>query len=88
MRRGLRQGLLEGSALWLVAGALAWLFRLLASAERPKVVREDIALGESIVVAHVPAAPTRREVRKASRSEGRQIRKASRSEGHGPAPGA
>lgn len=69
MRRGLRQGLLEGSSLWLVVGMLAWLFRLLTTAEQPKVVREDIALGESIVVTHLPAPPTRRARRRTERTE-------------------
>jgi len=67
VRRGLRQGLLEGSSLWLVAGVLAWLFRLLTTPERPRVVREQIALGESILVTHVPAEPTRRAARRAAR---------------------
>jgi hypothetical protein len=68
MRRGLRQGMLEGSSLWLVVGMLAWLFRLLTTAEQPKVVREEIALGESIVVTHLPAPPTRRARRRAERA--------------------
>ncbi len=67
VRRGLRQGLLDGSSIWLAVAALAWLLRLLASAERPKVVREDLALGESIVVTHLPPAPTRRHQRRAER---------------------
>ncbi len=71
MRRGLRQGLLEGSSLWLVAGMLAWLFRLLTTAESPKVVREEIALGESIVVTHCAAPPTRRALRHAAREGAR-----------------
>jgi hypothetical protein len=71
MRRGLRQGLLEGSALWLVAGALAWLFRLLTTPEAPKVVREQIALGESLLVTHLPAPPTRRAERRDRRQQRR-----------------
>jgi hypothetical protein len=67
MRRGLRQGLLEGSSLWLVAGALAWLFRLLATPEAPKIVREEIALGESLIVTHLPPPPTRRAARRERR---------------------
>lgn len=67
VRRGLRQGLLEGSSLWLVAGVLAWLFRLLSTPEAPRVVRERIALGESIVVTHVPAPSSRRRARRAKR---------------------
>jgi hypothetical protein len=67
MRRGLRQGLLEGSSIWLVAGALAWLLRLIATPEAPRVVREEIAVGESILVSHLPAPPTRRQRRRARR---------------------
>lgn len=67
VRRGLRQGLLEGSSLWLVAGAVAWLFRLLTTPESPRVVRERIAVGESIVVTHLPAPPSARVARRAAR---------------------
>ncbi|HVC25549.1 MAG TPA: hypothetical protein VND23_07320 [Acidimicrobiales bacterium] len=67
VRRGLRQGLLEGSSLWLVAGTVAWLFRLLTTPESPRVVRERIAVGESIVVTHLPAPPTVRAARRATR---------------------
>ena len=58
---------MEGSALWLVAGAIAWLVRLILTPEQPKVVREEIGLGESIVVTHLPAPPTRRQKRRAER---------------------
>ena len=67
VRRGIRQGLLEGSTLWLVAGVLAWLFRLLTTRESPRVVRERIAVGESIVVTHLPAPPGARQSRRAER---------------------
>jgi hypothetical protein len=71
VRRGLRQGLLEGSSIWLAVAALAWLFRLLTSAERPQIVRQDLAVGESIVVTHRPPPPTRRQLRRARRRERR-----------------
>jgi hypothetical protein len=66
MHRGLRQGLLEGSALWLVVGAAAWLVRLLVTPEPPKVVSEQLALGESVIVTHLPPGPTRRQARRAA----------------------
>lgn len=58
VRRGLRQGLLEGSAAWLIVAAIAWLARLLLRPEAPRIVREELALGESLTVTH--ALPRKR----------------------------
>lgn len=66
VRKGLRQGLMEGSSLWLVVGALAWLFRLLTRREQPLVMREELRLGESIVVTHRAAPERRRGTRRAT----------------------
>ena len=65
VRRGIRRGVLEGSAPWLVITAAAGLFRLLSRPERVKVSREDLALGESIIVTHLPAPPRGRRARRA-----------------------
>ncbi len=69
LRRGLREGLFEGSSIWLAIGAVAAVVRLLTRPEQPKVVREDLQVGETIVVTHQPgpAQPTRRERRRAAR---------------------
>jgi hypothetical protein len=53
LRRGLRQGLLEGSTTWLVVAAIAWLARLLLRPEAPRIVREELAVGETLTVTHV-----------------------------------
>jgi len=57
---------MEGSAVWLVAGAIAWLVRLLLTPEPPKVLSEQLAVGESVIVTHQPAPPTRRAQRRAA----------------------
>jgi hypothetical protein len=54
VRRGLRQGLLEGSTAWLLIGAFAWLARLLLRPESPRIIREELRLGETITVTHLP----------------------------------
>ena len=68
VRRGVRSGLIEGSNLWLSIGAIAWLFRLLSKRPSPQVSVEQLRLGESVIVSHVPAPPrSRRAKRKAAR---------------------
>jgi hypothetical protein len=68
IRRGLRAGLIEGSNVWLSIGAVAWLLRFLSRREAPQVSVEQLRLGESVVVTHVPAPPgTKRARKKAAR---------------------
>ena len=68
VRRGVRSGLIEGSNLWLSIGAIAWLLRLLSKRPSPRVSVEQLRLGESMIVSHVPAPPrSRRAKRKAAR---------------------
>lgn len=68
VRRGIRSGLIEGSNLWLSIGAIAWLLRFLARRPSPQVSVEQLRLGESLIVSHVPAPPrSRRARRKAAR---------------------
>ena len=55
VRRGLRQGLLEGNAMWLVVAASAWLVRLLMRPDKEQIVRERLRVGETITVVHRPA---------------------------------
>jgi len=66
-RRGLRRGLADGSAAWIALGAAAWLLRLLVRPEQPKVTREELRVGETLLVRHLPPPPTRRQQRKATR---------------------
>ncbi len=68
IKRGIRSGLIEGSNVWLSIGAIAWLLRFLARKPSPMVSVEQLRLGESVVVSHVPAPPrSRRAKRKAAR---------------------
>ena len=55
MRRGLRRGLVEGSVAWIVIGAAAGVVRYVTRPEPPLVARENLRLGESVLVTHVPA---------------------------------
>ena len=59
MRRGLRRGLVEGSVAWLVIGAAAGVVRYVTRPEPPLVARENLRLGESVLVTHVPASGDR-----------------------------
>lgn len=54
IRTGLRRGILEGSVPWVAVAAFAGLVQLLLRAEKPKVVTEELRIGESILVTHVP----------------------------------
>lgn len=55
-RRGTREGLGEGSRLWLVVGAaaaLVRLFRWMAGPGKPTVVTEELRPGEALVIRHL-----------------------------------
>jgi hypothetical protein len=65
IRRAIRLGLLEGSRIWLVIGAVVLVVRLLGRTEAPRISTERLSVGESLVVTHVPAPPTRRQARRA-----------------------
>ncbi len=64
IRRGVKAGLIEGSNLWLSIGAIAWLFRFLSKRDSAQVSVQELRLGESVVVSHVPAPPRTRQARK------------------------
>lgn len=66
LRNGLRRGVFEGNDLWLALGAVALLYRVLSKRDEPLRAIERLALGDSIVVTHLPAPPTKRELRKAA----------------------
>lgn len=74
VRRGVREGLLGGSGPWLAIGAVAWLARFLARRPERRVVVEELALGQSIVVTSVPPPPSGRRRRKLNRQERRAAR--------------
>jgi hypothetical protein len=65
LRRALRQGVLEGSFPWLAAGAFALVARMMFKPQSPKVRREELAVGETIVITH-HSAPDRRKPRDSS----------------------
>ena len=81
VRRGIRSGLIEGSNLWLSIGALAWLFRFLTRKSPPQVSVENLRLGESVLVSHIPAPPrSRRARRKAAKKQAEEERRRARHE--------
>jgi len=64
----MRAGLIEGSNLWLSIGAIAWLLRFLSRRDATQVSVQELRVGESVVVSHVPAPPsTKRGHKKAAR---------------------
>jgi hypothetical protein len=82
VRRGVRQGLLGGNGAWLAIGAMAWLARFLARRPDRRVVVEELAVGETIMVTNVPPPPTGRRRRKLAararqeaRQEAKQVRR-------------
>jgi hypothetical protein len=68
-RNGIRQGLAQGSSIWLAVALVAGVIRLMTRPEEPRVIREELRAGETIVVTHRPGplSPTRRERRRARR---------------------
>ncbi len=73
-RRALTKGLFGGSRVWLFLGIAAWTFRALKWALRPDpktVYKGKLLLGETVVITHEPALPTRRQRRKSKKSERR-----------------
>jgi len=66
LRRALRQGVLEGSVPWLAAGAFALVARLMFRPQPPRIQREELAVGETLVITH-HTAPDRRKSRDRSR---------------------
>ena len=60
LRRAFRRGLLEGSIPWLAAGAAALVVRLMFKPEQPRVQREKLAVGETLIVRHLPPPETSR----------------------------
>jgi hypothetical protein len=73
-RRALTKGLFGGSRVWLFLGIAAWSVRALKWALRPDpktVYKGRLLVGETVVLTHEPAAPTRRKRRKAKKAERR-----------------
>ena len=70
-RLGVMRGVFGDSRPWLVIGGVAWGIRALQWARRPSpetVLREVLEPGETIVIRHEGAPPTRRQRRKASKA--------------------
>jgi hypothetical protein len=59
VRQGLRRGLLEGNPAWVAVLAFALLFRLVSRPQRPRVITEQLRVGETLTVTHRPG-PSRR----------------------------
>jgi hypothetical protein len=76
---GLARGVLGDSRPWLVVAGVAWGIRALQWARRPApatVLREVLEPGQTLVIRHDPAPPTRRQRRRATRRDRRSARKA------------
>ncbi len=84
-RSAITKGLFGGSRPWMILGIAAWTLRGLQWALRPSprtVYKRRLDVGETIVIAHEPAPPTRRQRRKQRRRE-RRSDKASRRQASG-----
>ena len=69
VRRGLRRGLMEGDLLWLAVAVAVWVVRMMFKAQQPSVRREELRVGETIVVSHqAPVARPRRRGRRNAES--------------------
>jgi hypothetical protein len=68
LRQGLRRGLLEGSAAWLIVLAAVWLVRLLGRPEEPQRLTARLPAGQSILVRQLE--PLSRRARKRGRDLG------------------
>lgn len=82
-RLGVMRGVFGDSRPWLVVGGVAWGIRALQWARRPSpetVLREVLEPGETIVIRHEGAPPTRRQRRKASKSASKASRRATRTD--------
>ena len=76
-RHAIERGLLGGSRTWLLLGGLAWGFRALRWALRTStttVFNERLEVGETLVITHSPANPTRRQRRSTNKRERRSGR--------------
>lgn len=77
-RLALRKGLIGGSRPWLVLGIAAWTVRAIFWALRPNPVvtsRTKLAVGDSLLIRHEPAPPTRRQRRKSRKRDKRANRR-------------
>lgn len=68
MRRFLQRAL-AGERAYLVLAVAGLLAHLALRPDEPKVATEELRLGESLLVSHVPPAPTRRQRRRQERHE-------------------
>ena len=84
-RTSLSRGVLGGSRPWLITAVALWAIRGVVWAVRPaptRVYRGRLEVGESLLIRHDPAPPTRRrrriDRRRARRAERRESRVARR----------
>ena len=80
-RRAFDEGLLGGSGGWSVLNAVAYTFRFIQwidNRDQPRSFVEDLKPGETIMIEHVEAEPTRRQLRKQARKQAKRDKKAAR----------
>lgn len=81
-RSAITKGLLGGSRPWLFLGLFAWTIRGLQWALRPSpqtVYKGRLQVGDTLMIRHDPAPPTRRQRRRARKAERRIARRERRS---------
>jgi len=77
-RLAFKKGLIGGSRPWLILGVAAWTIRAVFWALRPDPTvssRTKLSVGETLLIRHEPAPPTRRQRRKSRKSDKRAKRK-------------
>lgn len=65
------QRTIGGDPRYALLAVAALLVHLALRPEKPKIAREELALGEALVVRHLPPPPTRRQRRKQARAHRR-----------------
>lgn len=60
IKTAFRRGIVEGNRAWLALGIAAWLVRVSLRPKKPRIRKEVLKPGESVVVRNVPARERRR----------------------------
>ncbi len=77
--RGFDRGFMGGSGLWSIVGAVSSAIRFIQWMDRRdqrKVVIDDLKPGDTLMIEHLEAEPTRRQLRKQAKKQAKQDKKA------------